>query len=77
MFRKVEVKCWGVGAEGARNARTVVGMTRQGGVEAGESRKRVGAEGARSWESRYPSDGCDVGMRVMGCAGLKVDMGDS
>ena len=43
---RVEVKCWGAGAEGAGHAMGGVGMTRQGDVEAGEAGKRVRAVGA-------------------------------
>ena len=71
----MEGKCSGNGAKGSGHARVGVGMTRRGDVEAREPGLRVGAGGDGPRLERSPSDGRDVGTRVMVFPGLEVKAG--
>ena len=71
----MEVNCWGAGSEGAGHARARVGMIGQGYVEAEEAGKKVRPGNAGPWVGVSPSDGWDVGVRVMMSTGLKAEVG--
>ena len=72
LFGREEVNCWEAGAKGSGNSRARVGMTGQGGVEAEEARRKLGAVGAGPWVGIIPFVRCDFRVRVMVYAGLEV-----
>ena len=75
LFGRVEVKCWGNGYKGSGCARSRVGMTGWGDVEAEEVGQKVGAGSAGPLMRIFPSAVLDVGSRVTGSTGLEVKSG--
>ena len=73
LFERAEVECWGDGAKGVGHARSRVGMTRQGDVDAEESGQKVGAVFSGPWVGIPPSIGRYVGARAMSSAGIEVE----
>ena len=57
LFGRLEVPCWGYGAEGSRHARAGVGMTGPYDVEAEEYGRKVEAGGAGPRVGVSPSGG--------------------